>query len=610
MTTISRTILCIDDDSHFQAIVRSFLTSADYRVLTASDGMAGIAVFRAQQPEVLLLDLRMPVMDGFEVLDTLSRESPDTPVIVVSGEGEMADVIRALRLGACNYITKPLESLDIIAHAVAEALTKADLIRDNRVYQANLEGMVADRTAELRSAMTILQRNEQKLATVIENFDGFVCLCDADCRITFANGQLLRHFGNEIIGKSCRAALFGMDAPCLTKNRPDGGNTVSGEFLHTVDNRWYQFLCTALADASGKVVEYQIIFRDITEEKKALQELEAREVVLRDENRLLKANLAERYRFGDIIGKSAAMQQVYELILKAASSEAGVIITGESGTGKELVARAIHQNSPRAEKALICVNSGAIPKELIESEFFGHVKGAFTGATGNKRGFLDLADGGTLFLDEIGEISLSMQVKLLRVLDGHGYCQVGGDKELRPNVRIVAATNLDLMQMVKEGSMREDFFYRIQVIPIHLPPLRERREDIPLLIEHFLARLGTEKTPPISGRSLATLLEYPWPGNIRELQNTILRYVSLGTLDFMGIQVQSESRDGLFDDILSPLGGDLNYHELLARVEKQIISKTLAQYGWHRGKTAQALALDPKTLRKKMRQFHLDGASS
>lgn len=609
MTTTPRTILCIDDDAHFQAIVRSFLTSEGYKVLTAADGMAGLAVFREYQPEVVVLDLRMPVMDGFKVLAALSLESPETPVIVVSGEGEMVDVIRALRLGACNFITKPIETLDLLEHAVAEALTKSDLIKDNKVYQENLEGMVADRTAELFSAMTTLRLNEQKLATVIENFDGFVCLCDAECRITFANGPLLRHFGHEIIGKPCRVALFGTDAPCPTKNRPDGGNTVSGEFLHAVDNRWYQFLCTALADDGGAVVEYQIIFHDITEEKKARQDLEAREVVLRDENRLLKANLAERYRFGDIIGKSAAMQEVYELILKAASSEAGVIITGESGTGKELVARAIHKNSPRAENPLVCVNSGAIPKELIESEFFGHVKGAFTGATGNKRGFLDLADSGTLFLDEIGEISLSMQVKLLRVLDGHGYCPVGGDRELRPNVRIIAATNLDLIQMVKEGGMREDFFYRIQVIPIHLPPLRERREDIPLLIEHFLARLGTDKTPPISGRSLAALLEYPWPGNIRELQNTILRYVSLGTMDFMGIQVQPENTDGLFGDILST-GGAANYHELLAQVEKQIISKTLAHYGWHRGKAAQALALDPKTLRKKMRQFNLDGESS
>jgi transcriptional regulator with PAS, ATPase and Fis domain len=244
------------------------------------------------------------------------------------------------------------------------------------------------------------------------------------------------------------------------------------------------------------------------------------------------------------------MQAVYDLILKASASNASVIIFGESGSGKELVARAIHQLSDRRTGNFVAVNCGAIPKDLMEREFFGHLKGAFTGANADKGGFLDSADGGTLFLDEIGEIKQEIQVKLLRVLDGVGYTPLGGIKLKKSNFRVIAATNRDLVKLVKGGRMREDFFYRIRILPIQLPPLRERKEDIPLLIDHFLAVLAKGKQGPmhLPVRVREAMETYNWPGNVRELQNVLHTYITLGKLDLMGqISETADDRQGATD---------------------------------------------------------------
>ncbi len=227
-------------------------------------------------------------------------------------------------------------------------------------------------------------------------------------------------------------------------------------------------------------------FFDITESKKAEALLKEKEAVLRRENILLKSSMQKRYGFGNIVGKSEAMQRVYNLIVEAANSDANVILYGESGTGKELVARAIHEMSTRRERKFVSVNCGAIPEHLLESEFFGHKKGAFTGAYADKKGFMDIADKGTLFLDEIGEIQMHMQVKLLRAIEGNGYTPVGDTRIIKPDIRIIAATSRDLAEQVNQGKMRKDFFYRVHIIPINLPPLRQRKDDIPLLIQHFL----------------------------------------------------------------------------------------------------------------------------
>ena len=272
------------------------------------------------------------------------------------------------------------------------------------------------------------------------------------------------------------------------------------------------------------------ILSDVTEQKNRME-------ALHKENVRLRSNIKERYRFGKIIGKSPVMQEIYELIIKAAASNVGVIVYGESGTGKELVAEAIHEMSDRKEKPFVPVNAGAVPETLLESEFFGYKKGAFTGANADKRGLLQQADKGTLFLDELGEISPNLQAKLLRAIEGGGFTPVGGLEAETSDFRIIAATNQDLKQQMKKGLMRKDFFYRIHIIPLHLPPLRERKEDIPLLIEHFMQNHPPSKNlPTITLRVMEALTSYDWPGNVRELQNTLHRYVTLGEVDFLGEQ--------------------------------------------------------------------------
>ena len=337
--------------------------------------------------------------------------------------------------------------------------------------------------------------------------------------------------------------------------------------------------------------------------KKALDELKASETSLREENVRLRARTKDRFRFGDIIGKSEPMQRVYELILQAAAIDVNVILYGESGTGKELVSRAIHDASDGKEQVYFPVNLGAIPENLIESEFFGHKKGAFTGADSDQRGFLHQTDKGTLFLDELADIGLNLQVKLLRVLEGSGFTPLGTTEVIKPNIRFIAASNQDLSHRVKTGQIREDFYYRIHVFPIRLPPLRERKEDIPLLVEHFLKSTAPlQKGKPITPGFLEALQAYDWPGNVRELQNTLHRYVSQGEVDFLGERINSKISE------TSNFGDNINHRKIaldqaVADYEKATIINALKNFQGHKVKTAAALGISRATLFNKMKKY-------
>jgi DNA-binding NtrC family response regulator len=275
--------------------------------------------------------------------------------------------------------------------------------------------------------------------------------------------------------------------------------------------------------------DYVIKPFDVDELKVRVREkLESRR--LRQENLLLKRTLGTTHRFHDIIGRSEAMLDVFRLVETVARTTSTILITGESGTGKELVARAIHFHSLRRDRPFVAVNCGALTETLLESELFGHMRGSFTGAESNKKGLIEVAERGTIFLDEIGETSQMMQVKLLRVLQERRFRRVGGVEEIEADIRVIAATNQDLTRMVSEGRLREDLYYRINVIPVRLPPLRERREDVPLLAEHFLAKYTSQMAKTITGIShhaMTLLQQYDWPGNIRELENVIERAVAL-----------------------------------------------------------------------------------
>lgn len=333
-------------------------------------------------------------------------------------------------------------------------------------------------------------------------------------------------------------------------------------------------------------------------------------IVLRRENQQLKKELGTRFSFANIIGKSKPMQAVYNLIEKVAASRVNVLITGESGTGKELVAKAIHYNSDRRDQAFVAINCGAIPENLLESELFGHEKGAFTGAVHQKEGLFEVASGGTLFLDEIAELPPMMQVKLLRVIQEREFRRVGGTRDLKVDVRLVAATNKDLAQAVSAEQFREDLFYRLNVIQIALPPLRERREDIPLLIRHFLAKLSGNPDLPVPDVVMRRLLDYHWPGNIRELENSMERCVVLGRGEALGedslppqirgsVEIGERSLTALPDE-----GLDLDAY--LGAIEKDILLKALDRTGGVRKRAAELLGITFRSIRYRLAKFGIE----
>lgn len=333
-------------------------------------------------------------------------------------------------------------------------------------------------------------------------------------------------------------------------------------------------------------------FKDITEIKEQQIAAQRMTELLNNENRVLRSSLKERYRLGDIIGRSPAMQEVYELILKAASTDVNVAIFGESGSGKELVAHAIHDHSDRKNKRFVAVNCGAIQETLFEREFFGHCKGAFSGAHADSPGYLDMADGGTLFLDEVSELTIHMQTKLLRAIEGGGYRPIGNTETASADFRIISASNTALSDKVNSGQMRNDFFYRIQVIQIQLPPLRNRRQDIPLLVEHFLRKMKIpSEISRFPGRIMDSLMEYNWPGNVRELRNVLQRYVTLGHLEFLAPDPQSGA---------SAIAPQFNLRDAVQDLEKSLISKALRQTCGNRTRAAELLGISRRALFRKM----------
>jgi DNA-binding NtrC family response regulator len=337
---------------------------------------------------------------------------------------------------------------------------------------------------------------------------------------------------------------------------------------------------------------------------------------LRSENRLLQSQLRSRYRFDNVVGQSAALRGVLDLVGKVADSDSTVLITGESGTGKELIARAIHYNSRRSERVLVTVNCGAIPEELLESELFGHVKGAFTNAVQHREGRFTAAEGGSIFLDEIGDMSPNLQVKLLRVLQDRSFEPVGSSKTVRVDVRVIAATNQDLAQAIRRGAFREDLFYRLNVIPIEVPPLRQRKEDIPLLVQHFLEHLNQEKGRSVEGltpAALERLLGHDWPGNVRELENLIERLVVLrgkGWIDLDELPAALRRSAGAPELELPAVGpGGLPFNEVVDRVETHMILQALEQTRWNKNRAAQLLGLNRTTLIEKIKKKKLEPQS-
>jgi len=435
------TILLIDDDVSLRRVTEFTLQEAGYQVLTAPDGTDGLRQFEEQKPALVITDIQMPGLSGYDVLKRVKELSPETLVIVITAFGTVEKAVEAMKLGAYDYLTKP--------------------------------------------------------------------------------------FGRE-------------------------------ELRLTVE----------------KALSYQ---------------------GLKEENLRLRDQISHQADFSRLVGTSDKMQHVFELVRRVAPTEANVLITGESGTGKELIAQAIHRSSERRNGALVAVNCAAIPADLLESELFGHVKGAFTGAIKDRKGKFEQANGGTLFLDEVGDMPLDLQPKLLRALQEREIEPVGEGVPRKVDVRVVAATNQDLEVAITEGSFREDLFYRLSVIPVELPPLRARREDIPLLVRHFLDKYAGGVAITVSEGALKRLCDYDWPGNVRELENTMERLTILRRSN----RIEEEDLPGKIGALSRQRHRVLNLPDEgypLEQLEKEAVEEALRRNDWNQTRAAAFLRVPRHTL--------------
>jgi DNA-binding NtrC family response regulator len=329
-----------------------------------------------------------------------------------------------------------------------------------------------------------------------------------------------------------------------------------------------------------------------------------------EENIQLKRALKQRYNFENIIGKSDPMLRIFDLVQQVAPSRSTVLIQGESGTGKELIAKALHMHSPRRDKPFVPVNTGSMPTDLLESTLFGHVKGAFTSAVASKRGLFEVADRGTIFLDEIGTMSMETQAKILRVLQDKKFMHLGGIQEIQVDVRILAATNVDLKQAVKDGRFREDLYYRLNVITFDLPPLRTRREDVPLLVEHFAKKFAAENSKPhlqVAPAALRALMDYGWPGNVRELENAIERAVVLAPSNVLTPELLPDSITGM-----NPAARyiqsrpDATLFEIIEECERRVIVDMLERCSWNQTDAAAQFHIPLSTLNQKIKRLNIE----
>jgi DNA-binding NtrC family response regulator len=357
------------------------------------------------------------------------------------------------------------------------------------------------------------------------------------------------------------------------------------------------------------------------------QAVEARR--LRDENLHLKRALKQRFNFPNIIGKSDKMLTLFDLVAQVGPSRSTILISGESGTGKELIAKAIHSASPRADKAFVPVNTGSIPVDLLESQLFGHVKGAFTSAVASKKGLFEVADQGTIFFDEIATVSPETQAKLLRVIQEREFMRLGGTEQIKVDVRIVAASNIDLLSLVKEGRFREDLYHRLNVIHLRLPPLRDRREDIPLLLIHFMEHFCLENAKPLrqfTPAAMKLLMDYDWPGNVRELENAVERAVVLSTQERVDVDLLPDSIRSKeivrgvrlqLSEFLPPLPGEAgarsaadnpnpSLFQIIDEVERRIIVDMLERTGWNQTEAAERFLIPLSTLNQKIKRLGID----
>ncbi len=640
-------ILIVDDNPQNLATLTQILTNQGYSVHPAINGEVALIVAQTLVPDVILLDIRMPGLDGYEVCQQLKavEATREIPILFLSALDDITDKVKAFDVGGVDYITKPFQADEVVArveiHIVLRTMQR-QLQEQNRElenYREHLEDLAEARTAELRQVNTLLhqemvkhretvrslQVSEQQYRLLAENVtDGIVIVQKGT--VVFANAAFPAMSGyssddllqKDFVGLFPEKERATLHARLIQEDTGLPAHPWQAEIV-TKDGR------TRWIEASQTMMVWEnqpallLTINDITDRKLRELHLEEEQARLRQENLTLKSTMIERYRFGELVGKSPAMQRIYELITSAATSEANVLVTGESGTGKELIARTIHQISARRERAFVPVNCASIPETLFEREFFGHRKGTFTGADQDKPGLFDRAHQGTLFLDEVTELSPGTQAKLLRVLQDGEYIPLGSTTPKTADVLIVAATNQDPRMLIEQGRLREDFFYRICVIELRVPPLSERKEDLPLLIEHVLHQYRQKREErqgsisvnlpanptELPGEFIQALYAYHWPGNVRELQNVLHRY--LATRDLNGVlsllAAPTRIRSAGADIEIS--SQEMALPEAVQELERQMITTMLARNHYRIGKTAKKLGISVRSLQYKIKKYGL-----
>ena len=618
-------VLFIDDDEGIRKVFSILLRKEGYQVFTAENGEEGLKIFKQEIPPIVIADVKMPGINGIEVLKRVKEINPEAEVIIITGHGDMNSAIEALKLDASDFLPKPVK-LEALSVALKRAQKKLELRRKLKEYTHNLENLVRERTEELQRAQEQIKTFYEVSRYVSENtslketidfilkkikemvnYDYALPLIFNSKKYNFVNIE--GYDSPNILGNWTQAySIASMTEPIdmkrwRSKKLPLTGSLKKFSYISSIPivkekEVMGSIILASYNSGSFSAQNMRFIYLMLSQTSGVIKR-----IILQNEQLERLHNQIEMLSgYGDIIGKDPKMQRIYQLILDIAPSNATVLIQGESGTGKELVARAIHMNSPRKDKPFVVVNCSAYPQALIESELFGYEKGAFTGATQRKLGRFEIAHEGTIFLDEVSEIPFPSQVKILRFLQFQEFERLGGTETIKVNVRVIAATNKDLNEEVKKGNFREDLYYRLNVIPINLPPLRERKGDIPLLAEYFLKRLSTKSGKGIkelSPSAMQSLINYNWPGNVRELEN-VLEYAFVLT---KGKVIGAKALPPALRS--SDISWNKDKIASLEDNEKKFLIEMLNEFNWNKLQVAKRLGISRSTLYAKLKKYKL-----
>lgn len=567
------TILVIDDEESIRFTFKTFLSNQGHEVLTAEDYHSATDIISNRSLDLIFADIILGDHTGVDLLREVKEKGLSCPVVMITGEPNIGTAAESVRLGAFDYLAKPV--------------TKETILRVTKI--ALNHKALADEKVLVEKEK---DRYREHLEAILRSVKDAIIAMDNEMRVTEANKAVEVVCGMvpaEIIGKPFHEMIPQDLSPCsnILKEALEKQKAIREYRIERKQhNRTWQVVMVTgspLLDHDNRSIGAILVIRDVTR-------LDA-----------LERELKERHQFHNIIGRSKKMQETYRLLEDLAKVDTTVLITGESGTGKELVAKALHQCGSRAFEPLISVNCSALSENLLESELYGHVKGSFTGAVKDKQGRFEAANGGIIFLDEIGDISPVIQLKLLRVLQEKEFERVGDSKPLKVDVRVIAATNRNLREQVRQGNFREDLFYRLKVLEITLPPLRDRLEDVPLFINHFIDRFNNRFKKNIQGITnevLSVFMGYSWPGNVRELEHAIehafvLCHDETITLDHIPSEINQYSRvkiESLRKD------RSVSHQDLLEALEKT---------GWNKAKAARLLGISRQTLYRQINKHKI-----